>query len=280
MGVLGGKVVIVTGGTSGIGACMAETFAAEGAKVVVAGRRREEGEAIAKRLGAGAEFIQADVTREDDVTAMIGRTVKMFGRLDCLVNNAGRSAAFTGIADIDVDDFEGILRVHVLGVALGMKHAAPVMAGQKSGSIINVASVAGSAAGWSAHTYSAAKAAIIHLTRCVALELGEQGVRVNTLSPGAIPTGIFAKVGGVSDSIADRTLDVLKASFSKVQPIPRAGTVEDIAAAAVYLASDVSSFVSGQNLTVDGAGSAGSRSWSAAQAMRAELAKQMSALKA
>jgi NAD(P)-dependent dehydrogenase (short-subunit alcohol dehydrogenase family) len=277
MGVLGGKVAIVTGGTSGIGARTAERFVQEGAKIVVAARRREEGEALARALGPAAHFVRTDVGDEAAVKAMVEYAVAAFGRLDCLVNNAGNPGRMTGIADADIEDFDAIMRVHVRGMVLSMKYAAPLMSRQGSGSIINIGSIAGSRASVSSHFYSAAKAAVIHLTRCVAVELAEKGVRVNSVSPGAIVTGIFAKSAGVPDAVADATADGLKELFARQQPLPRAGVPDDAASAVVYLASDASSFVTGHDLVVDGGNIAG-RQWSTTMAARAEMANQLRGL--
>jgi NAD(P)-dependent dehydrogenase (short-subunit alcohol dehydrogenase family) len=276
MGVLEGKVAVVTGGTSGIGARTVERFAEEGARVVIAGRRGAEGEALAGRIGSAASFIRADVASEADVKAMIGHAVARFGRLDCLFNNAGISGRMTGIADLELEHYDAVLGVHLRGVVLGMKHAAPVMLRQGAGSIINIGSVAGLRAGFSSYAYSAAKAAVIHLTRCVAMELGEKGIRVNSISPGAIVTGIFAKGAGVPDATADRSADSLRTMFATIQPIPRAGLPDDVARAAVYLASDAASFINGHDLVVDGGLGAG-RSWSLTLAQRTEMGKGLQA---
>jgi NADP-dependent 3-hydroxy acid dehydrogenase YdfG len=156
---LAGKVAIVTGGTSGIGEKIAELFVEEGAKVVVAARRQEEGRALEKRLGV--RFIRTDVANEADVKAMVGRTVEWFGRIDCLVNNAGVPAPMISITEIDVASIDQLLAINVRGVMLGIKHVAPVMLAQGSGSIINIGSVAGFRGGASGHIYSASKAAVL-----------------------------------------------------------------------------------------------------------------------
>ena len=153
----------------------------------------------------------------------------------------------------------------VRSVMLGMKHAAPHMRRQGSGSIINNGSIAGRLAGFSSSVvYGAAKAAVIHLTKCVAMELGESGIRVNSISPGAIATGIFGKALGLSVEAAEKTPDVMREVYKTAQPIPRAGLPEDIAHAAVFLASDESSFINGHDLVVDGA-ITGGRNWTAQQ---------------
>ena len=276
MGVLDGKVAIITGGTSGIGARTAELFVEAGAKVVIAARRQAEGEGLAKQLGAAASFVRTDVTEEAAIKAVMEHTLAKFGRIDCLFNNAGNPGRLAPIADLDMAHFDTIIATHLRSVVLGMKYAAPTMIRQGSGSIINTGSIAGLRAGYSAHSYSAAKAAVIHVTRCVAAELGEKGIRVNSISPGAIVTGIFAKMAGLPDAVADRTADGLKERFATFQPLPRAGLTDDIAQAALYLASDAGSFVTGQDLVVDGGVVAGSR-WSQLLKTRAGMAEEMKA---
>jgi len=261
MPALEGKVAVITGGTSGIGAGTAELFVTEGAKVVIAGRRQERGERLAQKLGDTASFIRTDVSVEADVKAMIDHAVERFGRLDCLMNNAGRGSQFATIADADLDEFDAAIAVHVRAVLAGMKYAARVMAVQGTGSIINVASVNGIRAGLGGHYYSTAKAASIHLTRCAAMELGEKGIRVNSISPGMIATGAFGKYGDVQSDESDDHPEYAEAAIRSVaprwQPLQDVGRVDDIAQAALFLASDASRFVTGQNLVVDGGISAG-----------------------
>ena len=270
MGALDGKIAIVTGGTSGIGESIAKAFVSEGAKVVIAGRREEEGRALEKRLGV--RFVRADVANEADVKAMVDRTLEWFGRLDCLVNNAGIPSPMISITEIDTATIDQILAVNVRGVILGAKHAALAMLKAGSGSIINIGSVAGHRGGLSAHVYSASKGAVSAFTRSAAAELGEKGIRVNTISPGAIVTGIFGKNAGLEGSKADQVAGVVKERFATIQPIPRAGLPDDIAEAAVFLASDGSGFVNGQDLVIDGGQTAVTRGWSTSVAGRAEMA--------
>jgi NAD(P)-dependent dehydrogenase (short-subunit alcohol dehydrogenase family) len=246
---------------------------AEGARVVIAGRRVAEGEALAAKLGAACVFRQTDVTAEDQMSALIALAVDRFGRIDCLFNNAGGPAQTGGIEGLEVDRFDAAMATLVRSVMLGMKHAAPHMKKQGSGSIINNGSIAGRLAGFSSSlVYGAAKAAVIHLTRCVAMELGESGVRVNSISPGAIATGIFGKALGLSVAAAEQTPAVMREVYKSAQPIPRAGLPEDIAHAAVFLASDESSFVNGHDLVVDGA-ITGGRNWTQQQQGLAALRK-------
>lgn len=261
MGALEGRVAVITGSTSGIGARTAELFVAEGARVVIAGRRTERGERLAQRLGAAARFLRTDVSVESDVQAMIGHAVDCFGRLDCLMNNAGRSSPFATIADADLEQFDAVIAVHLRAVLAGMKYATRVMAAQGTGSIINVASVNGTRAGLGGHYYSAAKAATIHLTRCAAVELGEKGIRVNSLSPGMIATGSFGKYSGMQSDEADDHPEYAEAAIGSIlprwQPLQYVGRVDDVAQAALFLASDASRFMTGHNLVVDGGISAG-----------------------
>ncbi len=254
MGMVDGKVGIITGATSGIGARTAELFVEEGARVVFTGRRKAEGEALAKRLGASARFVQADATLEDDWKRVIAETAKAFGpRLDYVFNNAGGPAPTGSIASVSVDGFDAAMALLVRSVMLGMKHAAPIMMKQRSGSIINNGSIAGHQTGYSTSMiYGAAKAAVNHLSRCVGMELGEHNVRVNSVSPGAIVTGILPKALGMGTAEADKTADTIKTIFAKAQPIPRAGLPDDIAQCVLWLASDRSTFVNATDIVIDG----------------------------
>ena len=273
MGRLDGKVAVITGATSGIGLVTAEVFVAEGAKIVIAGRRVPEGEALAGKLGAACIFRQTDVTQEDQVRALIALAVDKFGKIDCLFNNAGGPAQTGGIENLDVARFDAAIATLLRSVMLGMKHAAPYMKKQGFGSIINNGSIAGRLAGFSSSVvYGAAKAAVIHLTTCVAMELGEHNIRVNSISPGAIATGIFGKALGLSVEAAEKTPAVMREVYKAAQPIPRAGLPEDIAHAAVFLASDESTFVNGHDLVVDGAITRG-RNWTQQQQGYVELRK-------
>jgi NAD(P)-dependent dehydrogenase (short-subunit alcohol dehydrogenase family) len=266
MGRLDGKVAIIAGGTSGIGQRTAERFAEEGAKVVIAGRRTEEGERLAKSLGPQTSFIRTDVTREPEVKAMVARPVDHFGRLDCLFNNAGGGTGAAGsIESVRLEEYEATMAVLLRAVFLGIKHAAPIMRRRGAGSIISTGSVAGIRQGYSSSMiYSATKAGMIHLSRCATMELGEQGIRVNTITPGGTATGIFGKAMGLPTEEAERTAEKVKVAFAQLQPIQRAGVPDDVAHAAIFLASGESTFISGHDLVVDG-GLSGGRLWSAQQ---------------
>jgi NAD(P)-dependent dehydrogenase (short-subunit alcohol dehydrogenase family) len=273
MGALDGKVAIVTGATSGIGAEIARLFAAEGANVVIAARRREPGEELARDIGGF--FHATDVTLEPEIAALVAGTVERFGGLDVLVNNAGAAGRLGTIAEIDTDRFWETYRLHVGGVLLGMKHAAPVMIEHRAGSIVNVASINARQGGWAGLDYSSAKAAVLQLTRSAAIELGAHGVRVNSISPGPILTGIFGKGAGMDPAAADASASALEPAFldalENYQPIRRAGSAELVAPAALWLASDGSSFVTGQDIAIDGGITAG-RPASVGAAERALLA--------
>ncbi|HEU0159909.1 MAG TPA: SDR family oxidoreductase, partial [Hyphomicrobiaceae bacterium] len=226
---------------------------AEGAKVVFTGRRTAEGAAVAARIGSGAEFVAADATCEDDWRRVIDHTLAAFGRIDCLFNNAGGPAPTGSIASVPVAGFDAAMALLVRSVMLGMKHVAPIMLRQRAGSIINNGSIAAHQTGRSTSMiYGAAKAAVNHLTKCVAMELGEHNVRVNSVSPGAIATGILPKALGLEASKADALADAMKEVFAKAQPIPRAGVPDDIAQCVLWLASDRSTFVNAVDIVVDG----------------------------
>jgi NAD(P)-dependent dehydrogenase (short-subunit alcohol dehydrogenase family) len=271
MGMLDGKVAIITGATSGIGRRAAELFVEEGARVVFTGRRRAEGEALANKLGDSGRFITADAALEDDWKRVVGETLQAYGRLDALFNNAGGPAPTGSITSITVEGFDAAMALLVRSVMLGMKHAGPVMMRQRSGSIINNGSVAAHRAGYSSSmVYSAAKAAVNQLSKCAAMELGEHGVRVNSVSPGAIATGIVAKALGMEAGKADQAADKLGEAFTRAQPIPRAGRPEDIAQCVAWLASDRSTFVNGIDIVVDG-GMIGGRMYSPHQEALGQL---------
>ncbi len=251
------KTAIITGGASGIGAASARLFVEEGARVLIADTQTDRGQALAKDLGDAAAFHQVDVTWEDDIRAVVEDAVKRWDRLDCIFNNAGFGGALGSIETTTVEEFDITFDVLLKGVFLGIKHAAPVMRAAGRGSIISTASVAGLKTGESPHLYSVAKAAVIHLTRSVALELGEHGVRVNCICPGIIATPLAAGRPNASDESLKRLADGLARS----QAMGRVGQPEDIARAALWLASDDSEWVTGHAQVVDGGAFAG-RPWS------------------
>jgi len=265
-----GKVALITGGSSGIGEGTVRLFVREGASVVIADILDEQGTRLADELGARAAYVHTDVSREADVQGAVAETVRRFGRLDCIFNNAGFGGVGGRIEAIDIVGFDQTIGVLLRGVLLGMKHAAPVMKRQGGGSIISTASVAGLTAGFGPHVYSAAKAAVIQLTKTVAMELGEHNIRVNCICPGGIATPIFGKGLGMSAERAEAIVPLMKGLLENMQPIKRSGLPEDIAQAALWLASDDATFVNGHALVVDG-GLTGGRSWSESQFRRAAL---------
>ncbi|HSD09817.1 MAG TPA: glucose 1-dehydrogenase [Candidatus Binatia bacterium] len=259
MGKLDRKVAVITGGASGMGAGTVRRFVEEGARVVIADITDERGRALAKELGAAATYVRADVSREDEVAAALALAVDRWGRLDCMFNNAGFGGVDEILEEIPVDGYQQTMDVLVKGVLLGIKHAAPIMKKQRSGSVINTGSVAGMQAGYGPHVYSAAKAAVIHLSRSAAMELGEWGVRVNCICPGGIVTPIFGKALGLPAEKADESLGAVSEALRLFQAVPRPGHPADIASAALFLASDDSTFINGHALVVDGGLTAGRR---------------------
>ena len=267
---LANKVALITGGASGIGEGTVRLFAREGASVLIADIQDDQGARLAAELGARVAYVHTDVSREADVQSAVAEAVRRFGRLDCIFNNAGFGGVGGRIEAIDIAGFDQTIGVLLRGVLLGMKHAAPVMKHQGGGSIISTASVAGLTAGFGPHVYSAAKAAVIQLTKTVAMELGEHNIRVNCICPGGIATPIFGKGLGMSAEQAEAIVPLMKGVLENLQPIKRSGVPDDIANAVLWLASDDATFVNGHALVVDG-GLTGGRSWSESQFRRAAL---------
>jgi NAD(P)-dependent dehydrogenase (short-subunit alcohol dehydrogenase family) len=257
VGRLDGKAAIVTGGASGIGEGTVRRFVAEGASVVIADLQREPGEALAAELGSATRFILTDVTREEDVAAAVDLAVAEFGALDVMFNNAGIVGAIGRIAETPVEAWDRTVAVLMRGVFLGMKHAARVMVPRRSGSIISTSSTAGILGGLGPHCYTACKHAVIGLTKSVASELGASGIRVNAISPGNTVTAMTSAV-----ITGDHTAtEAATARIASTSPLGIAGFPEDIANAALYLASDEARYVSGHTLVVDaGQTTAGSTS--------------------
>jgi NAD(P)-dependent dehydrogenase (short-subunit alcohol dehydrogenase family) len=260
MGRLNNKIAVITGAASGIGKATAKLFIKEGASVIFGDIQDELGETLAKELGPNASYLHTNVQKEADIKALINLAVENYGRLDIMYNNAGFGGVGGMIEEIPTDAFDVTMEVMFRSVFLGMKHAAPIMKKQKSGSIISTASVAGLRTGMGPHIYSSAKAAIIHLTRCVAMELGEFNIRVNCVCPGGIATAIFGRGIGLPQDKAERLAELAKVFLCNLQPIKRAGLPEDVATAVLWLASDDSTFVNGHALVVDG-GFIGGRLW-------------------
>ena len=253
MAELDGKVTVITGGASGIGDATVRLFVEEGARVVIADMQVERGEALAKEIGDATVFVPCEVRQEGQVKGAIDTAIAKWGRLDCMFNNAGFGGALGLFEDIPAEEFDMTFDVLVKGVFLGMKHAVPVMRAQGSGSIINTGSIAGVASGRGPLVYSAAKAAVIHMSKAAAMPYGADNIRVNCICPGYIPTPLSTNAVGKPDElVAERSTH-----YAERPPIPRAGKPDDIAQMAMFLASDRSTFVNGQAIVVDGAAASG-----------------------
>ena len=238
-------VVLITGALTGIGRAAAVAFAKKGANVVVAGRRDEAGKALVKELrsfGSEAEFINADVRKEDDVRALVDKTVARFGRLDVAVNNAATEGQIGLITDQTAESFAATFETNVLGVVLIMKHEVRAMQAQGSGSIINISSTYGHEGAAGASIYVGAKHAVEGITKSVALEIAKSGIRVNAVAPGPTDTGMLARFTGTSEN---------KAALAAQVPLGRLGLSEEVADGIVFIASDEARFITGHVLNVD-----------------------------
>ncbi|HKH33423.1 MAG TPA: SDR family oxidoreductase [Beijerinckiaceae bacterium] len=246
---LEGKICIVTGGGSGIGRATCLLFAREGARVIVADKRREAADAVAAECtarDAQAIGIAVDVAKDADAKHMVDETVKRFGRLDVLVNNAGYGFAGT-VVDTDEEAWEGLMAVNVRGVFLCSKHAIPAMAANGGGAIVNTASVVASVGIRNRAAYCASKGAVAALTRAIAIDHVAEGIRCNAVAPGTIDTPYFDEILRKSPVAADS-----RKALEARQLLGRLGTPEEIAAGILFLASDESRFATGSILTLDG----------------------------
>ena len=240
-------VVLITGALTGIGRATALAFAREGAQVVVSGRSNQAGQSLVDKLhelGADAEFIRADVRHEEDVRALVDKTVARFGRLDVAVNNAGTEGRLGPIADQSAESYAATFDTNVLGTLLSLKHELRVMSPHRSGSIINVSSVLGRVGGAGAALYAASKHAVEGLTKSAALEVAALGIRVNAVTPGPIETGMLTRYV--------KSNDATKAQVAASVPLKRIGEAEEVAQAIVFLASRKASFITGESLAIDG----------------------------
>ena len=262
-GRLEGKIALITGAASGIGLGTVELFVAEGAMVVAADVQDEKGAMLERRFPDRVAYAHCDVTSEAQIKAAVDMAGSRFGGLDILFNNAGHGGAIGTVEETDAKAWDDTFALLVRGPMLGMKHAVPLMKARGGGSIINTASIAGLQAGWGPIAYSVAKCGVIHLSRVTAAELSPERIRVNSICPGLIATSIFGASMGMPREVADQMAARVEEIAHKMQPVPKAGMPDDIAQAALFLASDASAFVTGTHMVVDGGITIGSRhSWS------------------
>lgn len=247
---LKGRVAVITGGSSGLGAAAVELFSREGARVVIADLVAPAAQAA--DLAASVRFTHCDVTVEADIAAALAFAEREFGGVDVLLNNVGAAGSLAPIADLRAEDWDATMALCLRSCLLGIKHVVPYLRRRGGGSIINTASIAGMRPGISGVAYSVAKAAVIHLTRMAAVEFATDRIRVNALCPGIIPTPAVASYFGVPPEKAADFMQEVAALFGTAQPITRAGLPRDIAQTALFLASDASAFTTGQEFVIDG----------------------------
>jgi NAD(P)-dependent dehydrogenase (short-subunit alcohol dehydrogenase family) len=239
-------VVLITGALTGIGRAAAIAFARDGARLVVSGRRKTEGEALEeqlRRLGTEAEFIVADVRREEEVSALVDAAVARFGRLDVLVNNAGVEGKPGPVTSVSADAYTAMFETNVLGTLWGLKHALRVMQPQGGGSVINLSSTFGERGAANFSLYAGSKHAVEGITKCAAIEAAAYGVRVNAVAPGPTETAMLDRLTGSREK---------RAAFYSAVPLKRGATAEEIADAVVFVASDKAAFITGQVIRVNG----------------------------
>jgi len=239
-------VVLITGALTGIGRATALAFAKQGARVVISGRRDEEGKKLVVemgKLGAEAEFVRSDVRHEEDVRNLVDKTVERFGRLDVAVNNAGTEGTPGPVTEQTAESFAATFDTNVLGTLLSMKHELRVMLPQGSGSIVNVSSAYGSVGAAGASVYVASKHAVEGLTKSAALEVAGTGVRVNVVAPGTTDTGMLTRFTSTDEN---------KATLVSTVPIKRLATPEEIAHVIAFVASANASYMTGASIPVDG----------------------------
>ena len=256
-----GKRAVVTGGASGIGKATALRLAEEGAFVVIGDVDEVGGRALAERSNGCIAFRPTDVTQADEIEALL-RITHESGGVDILFNNAGAGGAREPIDEISADEWDRTMALLLRSVALGIRFAAPLIAARGGGAIVNTSSVSALGTGYAPTAYSTAKAGVLHLTRLAAADLAGDGIRVNAVVPGFITTGIFTRHLGIAGEKLAAADAAIAGVAAGAQPIKRAGTPEDIAAAVAFLASDDASFVTGTHIVIDGGLTIGTRaSW-------------------
>jgi NAD(P)-dependent dehydrogenase (short-subunit alcohol dehydrogenase family) len=239
-------VVLITGALTGIGRAAAIAFAREGARVVVSGRREQEGKKLEKELrelGVEAEFVKTDVRHDDDIRALVDKTVARFGRLDIAVNNAGTEGMRGLVTEQTAESYAATFDTNVLGVLLSMKHELRVMLPQGSGSIVNISSTYGSVGAAGASVYVASKHAVEGLTKSAALEVAGTGVRVNVIAVGTTDTGMLTRFTNTDEN---------KAALVSTVPLGRMATPEEIAHVIAFVGSANASYMTGSSIPVDG----------------------------
>ncbi len=251
---LEGKVAAVTGGSRGIGRGIAEAFLAEGAKVVINGRSEEKGAQALKEINAGdrAIFVAGDVTNKADVESVVDRAVEQFGQIDILVNNAGGASAFAPVAELTDEMWQAVIDWNLNSTFWGTRRALQHMIPRESGRFINISSVEGKHGKPGIAPYVTVKHAINGLTKSVAKEVGTLGITCNAICPGLIITDIVQESGEAAAAAMGKTFDEMVAQFTEESAIKRQNSVEEVAAMAVLLASDVASGITGSLLSVDG----------------------------
>lgn len=256
---LAGKVAIVTGGAGGIGRATVELFVREGARVVIADINNEQGEELARELGKAAFYQRVDVSRAEQMQALVDTAVEQFGGLDIMFNNAGISGAqYPRFLDDDLADFDRVVGINLFGVMSGSRSAGKYMSKHGGGVIINNASIAGLLPGQALMTYRATKAAVIMFSKSLAIDLAEYGIRVNCLAPGHIRTGLTAfSMPGMSAEQIERVKQAIAPAFDSNQPLKRHGKPEDVAQTVLFLASNRAAQITGVVLPVDGGITAG-----------------------
>lgn len=259
MSELAGKVAVVTGGASGLGEGLVRRFAAEGARVVFGDVDAARGRAVADELGTATMFLAGDVTDMSQIAALVDAAVAEFGGLHVMVNNAGISGTMhRRFLDDDLADFDAVMRINLRAVMAGTRDAARHMADNGGGSIINLTSIGGIQAGGGVQTYRASKAAVIQFTKSVAIELAHHEIRVNAIAPGNIRTAIVRKSAAGEDRAHLEEFEAkIRAQMRNDRPLKREGTVDDVAEAALYFATDRSRYVTGTILPIDGGTVAG-----------------------
>lgn len=256
---LAGKVAVITGGSAGLGEGLVRRFVAEGAAVLIGDVEKDHGTALVEELGGDTAFLPTDVSDPGQVTALVDAAVERFGGLHVMVNNAGISGTMhRRFLEDDLADFHRVMGVNVLGVMAGTRDAARHMAEHGGGSILNLTSIGGIQAGGGVMTYRASKAAVIQFTKSAAIELAHYEIRVNAIAPGNIRTAIVAKSASAEDrQRLEEFEEGIRAQMRNDRPLKREGTVEDVAEAALYFATDRSRYVTGTVLPIDGGTVAG-----------------------